>query len=57
MLLSAVPKRADVLGTVWAVFLGMGNFPNFGDFEGLVGKKTSWGIPIQIVGNFVLGTL
>ena len=46
--------------TLWEVelpvFLGMGNFPNNGDFGGLVGKKISWGIPIQNVGNFVFGT-
>ena len=29
------PQSADNL----TVFLGMGNFPNNGDFEGLVGKK------------------
>ena len=32
----------------------MGNFPNFGDFEDLIGKKL-WGeFPIHVMGNFDL---
>ena len=31
--------------------LGMGNFPNFRDFQGLIGKKIFREFPIQIVGN------
>ena len=46
------------------VFLEMGNFPNFGDFEGPfgdfegpLGNFICWGFPIQMLGNFVCSSL
>ena len=35
----------------------MGNFPNFGDFEGPIGKNFFGEFPIQMLGNFVCSSL
>ena len=35
-----------------AVWLEMGNFPHYGDFEGPIGNFFLRGFPIQILGNF-----
>ena len=33
----------------------MGNFPDYGDFEGPIGNFFLQGFPIQIMGNFAQG--
>ena len=40
-----------------SVFLEMGNFPQFGDFEGPLGNFIWWGFLIQMLGNFVCSSL
>ena len=37
-----------------SVWLEMGNFPNFGDFEGPIGKFFDGEFPIHLMGNFAL---
>ena len=39
------------------VCLEVGNFPHYGDFEGLIGKKNNGEFPTQKLGNLALSRL
>ena len=40
-----------------SVCLEVGNFPHYGDFEGLIGKKNNGEFPTQKLGNLALSRL
>ena len=53
----AVMCNLKVRCLLLSVCLEVGNFPHYGDFEGLIGKKNNGEFPTQKLGNLALSRL